>query len=256
MLIQRAVYHHLVFCSAKISRRHFSLAHARRSPQARRAPHARRSPYARRPPHARRSPHARRPPHAPRTPAGARRVGLEFQGGLRPAGRRPPRGREQIAGPDHRVEVGLWIGVIAPPGVDFGRPLACDRQVAARPGIQAPPDEPPQGCEERGAIGERRAFVVRASCVGRWGASSVGRRRGLQPSLNPPGLVESPAGAPLIRCHGREPGAAYRSAQRMTVSVSVAPSRATAWRLSISWPLAAFSTVSQPPRVYLYSKGA
>ena len=78
-------------------------------------------------------------------------------GGAAPLGRRPARGPGRIAGADQRVEVGLWIVVFTPPGVDLDRALACDRQGAA-PRASSPTRRarPRRGrCEERGAIVER-----------------------------------------------------------------------------------------------------
>ncbi len=118
---------------------------------------------------------ARRSPHAPRTaPAGgrARRVGLGCAGGLRPVGAGQRKGDRES---QSRIAASTWacglgsclVPSCAPPHIDLGRALACDRQGAACPETPAPPDEPvPQRGAVRGAWGARRSWSARRS----WGA--------------------------------------------------------------------------------------
>ncbi len=111
-------------------------------------------------PNAPRSTSAPRSSHRPLR-GRARRVGLEARGGLRPLGRRPAHGRQRTARPDHRVEVGLWIGIFTLPGVDMGRPLACAHRAQPPRASKPHPTSPSPEGAMRGAWGARRARVDR-----------------------------------------------------------------------------------------------
>ena len=68
---------------------------------------------------------------------------------------RSARGRQRIAAPDHRSEVGLWIGVFAPPWCRPGPPAGLRPRGRSPPGHPSPTRRarPLEGrCEERGAL--------------------------------------------------------------------------------------------------------
>ncbi len=98
------------------------------------------------------TPHARRAPHAPRTSHWAGSSGGAWMRGWAAPCRAQAGGWPTAAcRADPACQREHWTGMapcleVRCPGVDFDRALACDRQVAAPPALEAPPDEPvPKG---------------------------------------------------------------------------------------------------------------